>query len=72
MPGSFEPDHQIGLLQRGSRLDEQEPGHGLGLAIVKDLVGDYQGRIVLARAADLGGLQVTVELPLSEPADGQS
>jgi signal transduction histidine kinase len=59
---------QAALLRRGSRLDEQEAGHGLGLAIVKDLVSDYHGQIGLARAADLGGLEVRVSLPVAVSA----
>ncbi|MGB5453746.1 MAG: sensor histidine kinase [Sedimenticolaceae bacterium] len=57
-------DQRAPLLRRGSRLDEQEAGHGLGLAIVKDLVGDYHGSIGLARSSTLGGLEVSVVLPL--------
>lgn len=56
---------RAGLLRRGSRLDEQESGHGLGLAIVNDLVVDYAGHIELSRAAELGGLEVRVRLPLT-------
>jgi len=67
-PGVPEGEQQA-LLRRGSRLDEQESGHGLGLAIVKDLVTDYDGRIELARAADLGGLEVRVALPLERSID---
>ena len=62
-PGVAE-EARTGLLQRGSRLDEQESGHGLGLAIVKDMVDDYQGALELRRSADLGGLEVRVQLPL--------
>lgn len=49
---------------RGTRLDEQVPGHGLGLAIVHDLVESYGGEVSLARSSDLGGLCVHVALPV--------
>lgn len=62
-PGISEAQ-QVALVQRGSRLDEQREGHGLGLAIVKDLVDDYGGHVALGRSAELGGLQVTVTLPI--------
>ncbi len=55
---------QKDLLERGSRLDERRPGHGLGLAIVGDIVALYEGQIELGKSAALGGLRVTVELPL--------
>jgi len=67
-PGVPEGERKA-LLRRGSRLDEQEGGHGLGLAIVKDLVADYDGHIELSCAADLGGLEVRVVLPLERSAD---
>jgi signal transduction histidine kinase len=51
-------------LRRGTRLDEQEPGHGLGLAIVRELVEGYRGSLTLDEAAGLGGLEVRVVLPL--------
>ncbi|MEN8174420.1 MAG: ATP-binding protein [Pseudomonadota bacterium] len=57
-------DRRESLLGRGSRLDEQEPGHGLGLAIVRDLVDGYGGELLLDESADLGGLEVRVALPL--------
>ncbi len=60
---------QAALLRRGGRLDEEAGGHGLGLAIVKDLVTDYQGRLELGRAADLGGLEVRVTLPLGHEGE---
>jgi len=51
------------LLARGSRLDEQVPGHGLGLAIVRDTLDAWGGTLQLGNAA-LGGLRVDVRLPL--------
>ena len=59
------PAEREALLERGTRLDEQRPGHGLGLAIVHDLVSDYRGTLVLGRSAELGGLEVEVRLPLA-------
>jgi signal transduction histidine kinase len=63
-PGINEQKRMI-MLERGKRLDEQEAGHGLGLAIVKDLIDDYRGEIAFDNSSVLGGLLVTVELPLS-------
>ncbi len=57
-------DQRQPLLQRGSRLDENQPGHGLGLAIVGDIVTLYDGRIEMGTSAALGGLRVVVTLPL--------
>jgi signal transduction histidine kinase len=57
------------LLRRGVRLDEQEAGHGLGLAIVRELVEGYGGSLVLDDAAELGGLEVRVVLPLAAAGD---
>ena len=49
---------------RGIRIDEQGDGHGLGLAIVNDLIQDYQGSILFSSSDELGGLKVSVRLPL--------
>lgn len=61
-PGA-EPDVTAGLLARGTRLDEQVPGHGLGLAIANDIVRLYHGRIALGRSTALGGFSAMVDLP---------
>ena len=52
------------LLQRGSRLDEKQPGHGLGLAIVQEIAALYGGSIELNQPSALGGLKVMVKLPV--------
>ncbi|MEB4593095.1 sensor histidine kinase [Candidatus Thiothrix sp. Deng01] len=52
------------LAERGVRLDESVEGHGLGLAICKDIVKLYGGALTFGCAPGLGGLQVTVVLPL--------
>lgn len=59
-PGIPEASRQ-GVLDRGSRLDEQVDGHGLGLGIVRDIVESWSGRMSLSDS-QLGGLRVTVEL----------
>ena len=51
------------VLSRGNRLDEQVAGHGLGLGIVRDIVDAWDGQLQLADSP-LGGLRVTVNLPL--------
>jgi len=56
------------MLQRlgtaGLRADENRPGHGLGLAIVGDIVAQYEGSLHYGRAPALGGLRVSLRLPL--------
>ncbi|HEX6734074.1 MAG TPA: HAMP domain-containing sensor histidine kinase [Azonexus sp.] len=48
---------------RGRRFDESIEGSGLGLAITADIAETYGGDLELGRAA-LGGLQVTLRLPV--------
>ncbi|MBS0512269.1 MAG: sensor histidine kinase [Proteobacteria bacterium] len=49
----------------GLRSDESRPGHGLGLAIVDDIVAQYEGSVHYSRAPALGGLRVSLRLPLA-------
>ncbi|MOA58458.1 signal transduction histidine-protein kinase BaeS [compost metagenome] len=51
------------MLERGTRLDEQVAGHGLGLGIARDIAEACGGRLRL-ETSDLGGLRVSIELPL--------
>jgi len=63
--GGCDEEQMSHLMQRGVRIDEQTSGSGLGLAIVKEIVELYQGEILFSRSS-LGGLAVTVTLPLPE------
>jgi len=64
------PDEAVdALLQRGSRLDESTPGHGIGLAVVKELAESYGGQLEIGRA-DIGGAEIRVTIPTSQPASG--
>ena len=58
------PDQRSRLFERGERLDTDKPGTGLGLAIVKDVAELYGGSVALDSSEDLGGLLVTLTLPL--------
>jgi signal transduction histidine kinase len=61
-PG-LEPDQLQQLNRRGRRLDENVAGHGLGLGISRDILDYYRGALDFARS-ELGGLRVTVQIPL--------
>ena len=50
--------------QRGLRLDETVAGHGLGLGIVDDIIEHYEGSINYQTSPQLGGLRVSISLPL--------
>ncbi len=52
-------------IKRGKRMDESKPGTGLGLSIVSDTVREYGGAIALGKSS-LGGLSVTITLPMVE------
>ena len=68
-PGCQEADIPL-LSQRGLRLDELVSGHGLGLAIVREIVELYGGSLDISRSPRLGGLLVTVILPLPQRDGG--
>jgi signal transduction histidine kinase len=55
-------DQRAEALKRGQRLDESKPGSGLGMSIITETVAMYSGRVELAEA-NLGGLQVNLQLP---------
>ena len=57
-------DHSSQLGERGHRLDENLPGTGLGLAIAREILALNGGTMAFSRA-DLGGLMVSLRLPLS-------
>jgi signal transduction histidine kinase len=61
------PELRETMLARGARLDESVEGHGLGLGIVSDLVAVYHGTLTFD-TAELGGLRVSVRLPLPRTA----
>lgn len=60
------PDEKLETMTwRGSRADEQgDNNHGLGLSICKSVVSSYGGSMRLQTAPE-GGLQVTIDIPLS-------
>ena len=62
------PEQRSRLFERGERLDTDKPGTGLGLAIVKDVAELYGGSVALDSSEDLGGLLVTLTLPLAARA----
>ena len=61
--GAGIPESQLQqVLQRGSRLDQQQPGQGIGLAVADEIVTAYGGRLSIGNAA-LGGVAVSLFFP---------
>jgi signal transduction histidine kinase len=52
------------LTQRGNRLDEKTTGHGLGLSIVQSIIEDYRGELSILSSEKLGGLRITISIPV--------
>lgn len=64
------PDDVLGRLPgRGVRLDESRQGHGLGLSICAEIASFYGGTMAFSRDSRLGGLRVTIEIPLKPPIE---
>lgn len=57
------PEQRSRVTGRGTRLDEQVSGHGLGLGIVEQIVHHHGGTLAMGEST-LGGLEVTVRLPM--------
>ncbi|MFQ6576295.1 ATP-binding protein [Pseudomonas sp. UM16] len=57
------PDQRERILQRGERLDRQNPGQGIGLAVVKDIIESYDASLTLDDSP-LGGAAFRIRLPL--------
>jgi signal transduction histidine kinase len=62
-PG-LRPDQISQALRPGERLDESAPGFGFGLPITRELAELYGGELNLD-ASPLGGLRVTLRLPVA-------
>jgi signal transduction histidine kinase len=62
-PG-LRPDQIPQVLRPGERIDESAPGFGFGLPITRELAELYGGELNLD-ASVLGGLRVTLRLPLA-------
>ena len=50
------------VLERGERLDRQNPGQGIGLAVVKDIIESYSARLTLDDSP-LGGAAFRIHFP---------
>lgn len=61
-------DQMKSLGTRGVRLDQSLPGSGLGLAIAAEILDINNGSMTFS-GAQVGGLVVTIVLPLAKPAD---
>jgi signal transduction histidine kinase len=66
-PG-LRPDQIPQVLRPGERIDESAPGFGFGLPITRELAELYGGDLNLD-ASQLGGLRVTLRLPLARVTD---
>ena len=66
-PG-LRPDQIPQVLRPGERIDESAPGFGFGLPITRELAELYGGELNLDNSV-LGGLRVTLRLPLARVTD---
>lgn len=58
------PQHQRArILERGERLDRQNPGQGIGLAVVKDIIESYGAQLTLGDS-ELGGAAFRIQFAI--------
>lgn len=58
------PDDQTErILERGQRLDTNQPGQGIGLSVAAEIIRSYDGDIRVSRSS-LGGARFSIHLPL--------
>jgi len=60
-PG-IDADLREQVLNRGTRVDEIQPGQGIGLAMVNELIGAYDGTLTIGESR-WGGASIRLELP---------
>ena len=62
--GAGIPESQLEqVLERGRRLDQQQPGQGIGLTVADEIVSAYGGQLSIGRAS-LGGVVVSIFFPV--------
>ncbi len=57
------PEQQERILERGHRLDTNQPGQGIGLAVAADIIRSYGGQLQIQPSV-LGGAEFQIQLPL--------
>jgi two-component system sensor histidine kinase PhoQ len=61
--GKGVPDARLSeVLERGRRVDQQQPGQGIGLTVANDIAQAYGGALHIGRST-LGGADVSLSLP---------
>jgi two-component system, OmpR family, sensor histidine kinase PhoQ len=55
-------EQQTRILERGQRLDTNQPGQGIGLSVAADIVHSYNGQIAISQST-LGGAEFQIFLP---------
>jgi len=53
------PDQAAEVLERGHRMDQQQPGQGIGLTVANEIISAYAGELKFGQS-DLGGADVTI------------
>jgi two-component system sensor histidine kinase PhoQ len=64
-------DQTADILQRGRRMDQQQPGQGIGLTVADEIIRAYGGELKLGQS-DLGGANVTIIIANGADGGGSS